>query len=391
MIQNSDQQLSQEKVTVFDALSCLLPSWINNTDLLEEFEKLDDKSPFACAVVHSFAEFLRLSTELEMWEEDRTSSLMGHVSAHYGWYHILHRLSNPINPGLQVTGSQGQGLSWGYQNKRTEATSGGDFGIAIPISEELCRIAFFQAKNIDSDSSSVSLARTLSGKTNDDRVERNKTANEFAEHLKDVENALAKSFKEGKNKNERVAESLAEMFIFDANNKQVKINDRVIELNHQLQIVKLLILKYISKPVRHNWIHYVIWPTTANKSPRCITLEEAWASYSANFTYHWNDASRRFSNLLIDGFSEIDTPEGWFEVDLTKARSIIGALANLSSSWTIIDKEGGSAGASLVQGLEEDDIHFVALEKLGHIAVLPTIENPPAPTSPTISRKIGHS
>lgn len=97
------------------------------------------------AVHHAVHEMLWTSGVLDYDEEHQTASLMGHLTAHFGWY-TRAALEND-----ELEGEQLPRIRWGGQSRRKEATTGADFILICDVDaaegpDDYVRLALFQAK-----------------------------------------------------------------------------------------------------------------------------------------------------------------------------------------------------------------------------------------------------
>lgn len=114
-------------------------------------DNVDRLPPFDLAVqyaVHQFVQTLAPRPTDEsgnagkhVSEETATASLIGFLSSTLNWMGFLERIS-----GIEASLPS---MSWGYQSKKQESCSGGDFGLVVDVDDDLVALAFFQAKNLD--------------------------------------------------------------------------------------------------------------------------------------------------------------------------------------------------------------------------------------------------
>lgn len=101
------------------------------------------------AMSQAVHEMIWTSSENNFDEEHHTSSLMGHFVTNMSWY-VMSEYSARILKGQTTDSMKGlYDIKWASQGKTTEARTGGDFALALPIGNKRYKFFLFQAKRAD--------------------------------------------------------------------------------------------------------------------------------------------------------------------------------------------------------------------------------------------------
>lgn len=343
--------------SVFDSITTLVGTTLNFNKPTCSTEQHAEKI-FAASIYHALAEFAVGTGESFNSEEHRTSAFMGYLGACISWYNLL--------SGLSMDESEQLSVLWNSQNKKTsngvpgENTTGGDFGVAVQLPSGNYNLIFFQAKQ----------DKPLSDRP---RLDFNQVPGCYSP----------------KNENSCKQEVDKEFLDWCKNGTILPLSKEKVNRH---QIMKLMSTNESpfaqnadSSPIsteRKNWTHYVVWRTAVttddsiydfhSSEPLCLSLDEVKTHIEINFqlnrhAFNYPDhifmdsgirsilnyipivLKNTFANLLISGMSP--SADGWLEVSLKDAISIVGNLTRLGMDWAFVEpsKKGGPKLTSVLK------------------------------------------
>lgn len=355
---NNSNEADVQQLNIFELVSIVLRSLVKDGPLKAGLSA-NKMTPFTCAVFHALHELGEISATANFNEEDRTASLIGHLGTHFGWYGLMRRLSNPTSD------SQLDHLCWAYQRKKDEAAKGGDFGLAIPISPDKYRIAFFQAKLINAeDQKTIDVNRPPSGyNTKSKKI----SVAEWEEFKQIADAALCKLL---------IGEVL--------NCEDGKAHHQLVKLAIVSENGRIGVAPKVKFP---DWVHYVLWPSQKDVVPSSLTLSSVIQLVQKQFlesqferkeknifkiAISESTSNRSFADLLIDG--ALGDGNGWLTVNKERAEQLIGRLIQLCPNWLVVDESGTSGGMELIRALETRGNTFVQMAANASLSELPIFE-----------------
>lgn len=344
--------------TVFSVISDSLKKSL--PEYLAEDARVHLATVYGCAVAHALRDLGLVSAQGGFDEEDRTASLIGHLGSHLSWYLAMADLS-----GLK----EGQpSVSWSYQSKKAEAEKGGDFGLAVRLSDDKYNIAFFQAKNADFTSETgANLWRPPYGYSPVSK--KIPLEQEFTKEQKIRDEESRKADKELTNA------------IYGQ-----QLSAQSGKGQHQLVKLSILADRAMKKiEADSKWIHYVLWPIDQSMAPKVFDLPTvkrilqgpgAISRSCLNVSAAHCRTAETFTALVMRGVE--GGADGWLTVSKEQARSLIGDLTELCNRWMIVeDRQSSGALANALKGQNPE--FFEHNPPLDHVPELQLQKTTPTP------------